>query len=40
MLQAAPGVQMEQMPDMVDPSAPSETAEHPAEHYDGPNDHD
>jgi len=40
MLQAAPGVQLEQMPDMHEPSAsePESRAQHPAEHFDGPSD--
>ena len=36
MLQAAPGVQMEVMPDMHEHTAePESRAQHPAEHYDG-----
>ena len=44
MLQAAPGVQLEHMPDMHEhvsgTSEPVSKAEHPAELYDGPSDHD
>ena len=44
LLQAAPGVQMEQLPDMLEPPPPEESshtpAEHPAEMFDGPRDND
>lgn len=50
MLQGAPGVPMDQMPDMHEPHVKAEdpadskgstsSREHPAEHYDGPGDHD
>ena len=44
MLQAAPGVAMEQVPDTHEreggATEPESRAEHPAEHYDGPGDND
>jgi len=43
MLQAAPSVQMAEMPDLGELNTSSELeskAEHPAEHYDGPHDND